>query len=156
MRTRTKGAESSEKVIQQRLERPPVAQPAQRRSRLGPHLVIGVVQTADQGGNSGLGSDFTQYVGGPGASGMPIRIVEQSKQRLDDDVAMTGQDVGNAGREPGFGVGQCEDQRIHRARIGYAGQRSQRDLPHVGVFRLRRLNRLQQHGHRLGAADPSQ
>lgn len=42
-----------------------------------------------------------------------------------------------------------------RAEVGDAGQRPQRDLPHVGVLGAGGADGLEQGGHRLGVAHPA-
>jgi hypothetical protein len=83
-------------------------------------------------------------------------IVEHGQQWIDCRVAVSSQNVSDPGCQPRLGVGQRDQKRAHRLRVGNPGQGSQCDLADVGVFGLSCLDCLEERRDRLGTADPPQ
>ncbi len=145
-----------EQVVEEVGDRAAVAEAAERRGALGPHLVLEVAEAAHEHREGALGADLAQHVGGPGARRMAAGLLEKGDQRIDHQSAVAGENVRDARREPDLGGLERLDQRLHRARVGNAGERAEGDLAHVAVFDPGGLHGLEQRRHRLGVADPPQ
>ena len=118
-------------MLQEVADRTSITEPAERRGRLGPHLVVRVAQCSNQRGESPCGAHLAQYIGRPGSGGLAGGIIENDDQRINDELAVASQNIGDAGCQPALGCGQRTDQWLDRAWVCNPREGTERDLADI-------------------------